>query len=130
MAVDLPGALPDLPNAGYATARQKALTDNICDFMRQTERDRFTLLTIVIEGIEKWRKIAGNIWRGYGVDNDALDAIFHYFELQAATGYQAQLLAAQKNTAKWRDIMTEAMPDIERQRETIRLMDKWGVTHA
>ena len=40
--------LPDLPNAGYATLKQKQTSDAICEFMRQTERNRVLLLSIVV----------------------------------------------------------------------------------
>lgn len=122
--------LPDLPNAGYATQRERELTDMICDFMRQTERNRLLLLTIVVEGKTKWRAMAGGIWRGMRIGEDAglLDSIYDYFTLQACRPRtQRLLLAAQKNPSKWRDIVRIVMPHLERERETLRLARKWGV---
>lgn len=121
--------LPDLPNVGYATARERALSDNIMEFMRQVERDRDRLLSIVIDGKERWRKVAGDIWRGYRIseEHEALDAIFRYFELQAVRPKtQYLLMRCLKNPAKWRDIMRIVMPHIEKEREQLRLMKKWS----
>ncbi len=95
-------------------------------FMRSVERDRFRLLSIVCEGREKWRTVAGNIWRGLRVETDSLDAIFDYFTLQAAKPLdQRDLLAAKNNPAVWRDIVRRIMPDLEAQRENLRLHEKW-----
>ena len=54
--------LPDLPNVGYATTREKTGSDMIMVFMREVERDRLRLLTIVVEGREKWRKVAAAVF--------------------------------------------------------------------
>jgi hypothetical protein len=120
--------LPDLPNAGYSTDRERRLSDAVMQFMREMERDRLRLLTIVVEGIERWRAVAGEIWRPYriGEDHELLDSIYHYFELQAVRpGVQAMLLKAQQNPATWKDIMTAARPHLEKEREGLRLMEKW-----
>jgi len=119
--------LPDLPNAGYSTARERQLTDEIMVFMRDVERDRLRLLTIVLEGRAKWRTVASKIWRGLRVEDESLDAIYDYFTLQAARPADQQaLLQAQKNPAKWRDEVRRIWPDLEAQRETVRLVQKWA----
>lgn len=116
--------LPDLPNAGYATMRAKQLSDTVQEFMRGVERDRLRLLTIVIEGPEKWRRVAGSVL--LFADDQLLDEIFRYFELQACRPfYQVQLLDAAKNRDKWREIMTAARPDIESQQQQLRVIQKW-----
>jgi hypothetical protein len=118
--------LPDIPNAGYSTHNQKELSDAIMFFMRGMERERLTLLTIVLDGLPKWRKTARSIWRGLGLDDTPLDAIYHYFELQACPPrFQVRLLQHQQNPLKWREIMREAWPDIEQQAEALRIMEKW-----
>lgn len=118
--------LPDLPAAGYSTQREKALTDSIMMFCRDIERDRVRLLTIVVQGIETWRKIAESVWNGFRIDRELTDEIFHYFELQASRPTrQRQLLAAAQNPAVWRDLMRREMPHIERAREEMRLLQKW-----
>lgn len=118
--------LPDLPNAGYATARERELSDTIMTFMRDIERDRLRLLTIVIEGPDKWRRVCSNLWRGLGVETESVDEIYRYFVLQAARPIdQRRLLDAMKNEHHWREIVREIMPDIEAQRETVRLVTKW-----
>lgn len=119
--------LPDLPNAGYATARERELSDTIMTFMRDIERDRLRLLTIVIEGPDKWRKACSNLWRGLGIETDCVDEIYRYFVLQAARpNDQRRLLDSMKHVDKWKAIVREIMPDIEAQRETVRLVQKWG----
>ncbi len=123
--------LPDLPNAGYATTREKALSDAVQEFMRGVERDRLRLLTIVIEGKERWRAVAGDIWRGLkiGEESSLLDSIYDYFTLQAAQSQpalQRALLDAAQNPPKWRDLVTKLMPKIETEREYLRLTEKWS----
>mgnify|MGYP001585449604 CR=1 FL=1 len=117
--------LPDLPNVGYATDRERRLSDNIMDFMRQTERDRLRLLTIVLEGREKWKAVAGDIWRGYriGQEDGVLMAIYDYFVLQAirpGSIAQREYLAFIKNPEKKREIERRVWPDLEQQRELLR----------
>ncbi len=121
--------LPDLPNAGYATQRERELTDMIMDFMRQTERNRILLLTIVIEGKSKWRKMAGDIWRGMriGEDHQLLDSIYDYFTLQACKPRtQRLLLRAAQNPPVWRDIVRMVMPHLERERDVLKVAQKWS----
>ena len=115
--------LPDLPNAGYSTLRQRQLTDAICMFMREIERDRLRLLSIVCDGREKWVKVAGGLWRGLriGEDSGLLNRIYDYFCLQACSpAIQYQLLQAPTNVLKWRELIRRAMPDIEVERELLR----------
>lgn len=121
----MPLRLPDLPNAGYASQREKQRSDEIMIFMRAIERDRFRLLTIVLDGREKWRKAIPAIWKR--ADDDIADAIFNYFTLQACPpSFQARLLKAQKNPDIWKLIVHEAMPHIEAAREQARLAEKWS----
>lgn len=75
--------LPDLPNAGYATTREKALSDVVMQFMRMVERQRLLLLKIVIDGPARWRHVARGKWAGSQVTDDLLNAMFGYFELLA-----------------------------------------------
>lgn len=84
--------LPDLPNAGFSTWKQQLTSDMITFFMRGVERNRLLLLSIVIDGIDKWRKTAGKEWKGLLIDRDLLDSIFRYFVLQAGPNPAQQLL--------------------------------------
>lgn len=121
--------LPDLPNAGYATAREKQLSDEIMIFMRDVERDRVRLLSIVVGGKDKWRSVAGDIWRGLriGEDHQLLDSIYDYFTLQAVRpGVAKLLLSHAQNPQKWRDIVKMTLPFVERELEQLKLMRKWG----
>lgn len=120
--------LPDIPNAGYATQREKELSDAIMLFMRDVERNRHRLLTIVIEGKDKWRKVARGVFGpSADVDHETIDAIYDYFTLQAVRpGTQALLLKHRQNPAKWREIVRIVMPHLEKERESLRLLQKWG----
>ncbi len=84
--------LPDLPDAGYSTRRQRETSDAIMIFMRQVERERMLLLSIVVDGPEKWRKHAGTVWKGLLIDSDILNSIYRYFEMQAGPNPAEQLL--------------------------------------
>lgn len=75
--------LPDLPDAGYSTRREKALSDEIMFFIRGAERDRLWLLSMVCDGKEKFRRIARKAWAHLKVDTDLADAVFGYLVLLA-----------------------------------------------
>lgn len=76
-------SLGDLPNAGYSTRREKELTDAIMLFMRNIERDRIVLLSIVIDGRDKFRAVLLKQYRGLGLADRLCDQIFDYFTQQA-----------------------------------------------
>jgi len=82
--------LPDLPNAGYSTRREKLTTDAIMYFMRGVERNRPLLLDIVLDGRAKFRRVAGHTWRGLLINTELLDSIYAYFVLQAGPQPEAQ----------------------------------------
>ncbi len=119
--------LPDLPNAGYATNNQKWLSDAIMYFMREIERDRLRLITIVLDGPEKWRRVARGAF-GSKAPQDTLDTCYEYLRLQAADGtpYQKQLLGNLNNPVKTRQILRKLWPLIEKQQEQLRIMAKWS----
>lgn len=75
--------LPDLPNAGYATTREKAISDEMMQFIRSAERDRIYLLTIIVGRKEKFRRIIKKEWRHLKATDDTADAIFGYLLLLA-----------------------------------------------
>jgi len=121
--------LPDIPNVGYSTAREKAGSDMVMLFMREVERDRLRLLSIVCEGRETWRKNAASIFgRSVAIDTEALDGMYDYFTLQACRPRtQWLLLKARKNKLVWRTLVSYVMPHLERERERLRLQAKWSV---
>lgn len=84
--------LPDLPNAGYASKRAKETSDAIMIFMRRVERERALLLMIVVDGIDKWLKTAGTVWKGLLIDKQILTDIYRYFVMQAGPNPAEQLL--------------------------------------
>lgn len=93
--------------------------------LRALERDRVQLLSIVIDGRVKWRRIASKAWRAWRVDDEALDAMFAYLELLAASpAAQRALLRVQGNETAWRTIMRLMLPDLEQQREALRKMPR------
>jgi hypothetical protein len=83
--------LPDLPNAGYATAREKAVSDMIMQFIRTMERDRIGLLDIVCSGRAKWRSVCARAMRGARMETELVDAIFNYLVLLAGPEPMTQL---------------------------------------
>lgn len=84
--------LGDLPNAGYASTRAKETSDAIMYFMRAAERNRPLLLSIVVDGPDKWVKTAGSVWRGLLIDRSILLSIYQYFVVQAGPNPAEQLL--------------------------------------
>jgi hypothetical protein len=75
--------LGDLPNAGYSTKRERELTDAIMLFMRKVERERVWLLSIVIDGRDKFRHVLLKEYKGLGLADRLCDQIFDYFVQQA-----------------------------------------------
>lgn len=113
--------LPDLPNAGYATFSERELSDAIMLFIRECERERRRLLAIVLGGKERWRKVAGDIWRGLPIDTDLLDSIYDYFVMLAADGEdQREFVRNIKNASVKRDILRRITPRLEAQLETLK----------
>ncbi len=82
--------LPDLPTAGYATIREKQLTDEIMTYIRGAERNRLLLLANVCEGREKFRRITKKAWKHLRVDDDLVDAVFGYLVLLAGPNPEEQ----------------------------------------
>jgi hypothetical protein len=122
----VPFHLPALPNVGYATQRERAMSDCIMQFLREIERDRPRLLTIVVEGREKWRRVAGSVWRGYriGEDDGAINAIYDYLTLLACPPpVQYRLLQTPKNKLKWNEVLRQAWPGIEQEREHLKALN-------
>lgn len=77
---------PDIPNAGYSTRREKALSDAVMLFMRKVERDRIWLLSIVIDGRQKFKYVLRKQFRGMEsstILDNLCDKMFDWFE-QAA----------------------------------------------
>jgi hypothetical protein len=95
--------LPDLPNAGYATKRERAVSDMIQEFIRQIERDRVALLDIVCSGLGKWRKVCAGVLRGARMETELVDAIYHYLTLLAGDhpAQQLQNLLTMQHAKPW-----------------------------
>ena len=94
--------LGDLPNAGYATKRERELTDAIMLFMRKVERDRAFLLHIVVEGREKFAHVVLKEYRGLGLADRLVDQMFDYFRRQAGANPLGQLEALERMTNRER----------------------------
>ncbi len=82
--------LPDLPNAGYATRQEKALSDVMMELIRGLERDRLLLLEVVIKGKVLWRKRFVKAYRHIKADAEFADAVFGYLVLLAGSNPEAQ----------------------------------------
>lgn len=120
--------LPDLPNVGYATRAERAGSDAIMTFMRDVERDRLRLVSIVCDGREKWRTVARDMFgHSVAITDDVLDEIFWYFTLQCAKPRgQIALLRARNNPDITRKIVAVILPHLERERERLRLQRAWS----
>lgn len=73
--------LGDLPNAGYVTQREKALSDAMMLYLRAFERmadGRQLLLMMVIEGFDKWAAIARKEFQAWRISDEELRATFAY----------------------------------------------------
>jgi hypothetical protein len=90
--------LGDLPHAGYSTTRQKQTSDLVMFWLREIERNRFLLLSIVVDGWDKWRKIAGKAWdvnrggRSTAMGTDLLKLVWEYMVKLAGDNPASQLL--------------------------------------
>lgn len=120
--------LPDLPHVGYATERERIGTDQIMTFLRDIERDRLRLLTIVCDGRDKWRRVAREVFgTAMAIDDDALDEMFWYMQLLSARPRgQWALMKARGNALVTRAILRVITPHIEKEREQLRLMRKFA----
>jgi hypothetical protein len=83
--------LPDLPNDGYSTRREKALSDEVMFYLRDTERDRLQLVSTVCGGREKFRRVVKKAWRHLKCDDEMADAVFGYLVLLAGPNPELQL---------------------------------------
>lgn len=102
--------LPDLPNAGYSSPKQKATSDLVMFWLRSIERDRLHLLQIVVDGRAKWRRIAGKAWglnsggRVGAMSTELLDKVFDYMVQLAGVNPAEQLLRLmQLRQERWID---------------------------
>lgn len=83
--------LGPLPNAGYATAREREVSDMIMQFIRTIERDRICLLDIVSSGRARWRQVCNKALRGARMETELVDAIFDYLAVLAGPDPMTQL---------------------------------------
>jgi len=88
--------LPDLPNAGYSTDREKKLSDLMMFAIRGWERERPILLMMVIEGYEKFRGIMLKEWKAWKVDEDEIKTVYDYLVTLAGPDPQGQLARLMK----------------------------------
>ncbi len=98
--------LPDLPNAGYSTTKEKALSDVMMEVIRGLERDRALMLEIVLSGRILWRKRFVAAYRWLKADSELADAVFGYLVLLAGPNPEAQKarlqqMQAQQQTQSW-----------------------------
>lgn len=83
--------LPSLPTDGYATWREKQLSDFVMLFLRAAERDRPALLAYVAGGRPKFRRVLRKAWRHLKCDDAMADAVFGYLVLLAGPDPAQQL---------------------------------------
>ncbi len=88
--------LPDLPNAGYVTKREKELTDEIMHFLRAAERDRLWMVSMVCEGRLKFRSVVTKAMRHLKVSSELVDAMWGYLCLMVGDKPEEQRTALLK----------------------------------
>ena len=98
--------LPALPNAGYASRKQRELSDAMMFLVRGFERDRYLLLETVLKGQMLWRKRFKAAFRVIGADDEFADAVFGYLVLLAGPNPDAQkarleLMHTHNATSRW-----------------------------
>lgn len=107
-------------------------------FLRGVERNRPLLLSIVVDGVQKWRKTAGKAWdlnragRSTAITTELLDNIFRYMVMLAGPNPAEQLLILhgqmqQAQRAKWdhrkatapamRAALRASLADLRRERK-------------
>lgn len=133
--------LPDLPNAGYVTPKEKATSDLIMFWLRAVERDRPLLLSIVVDGAARWRKVAGDAWhltrasRSTAVTTELLDRVFDYMALLAGPNPAEQLLIllghlkAQERT-RWDKRSSTQRELTNTLRNAVADLRKYGPSHG
>jgi hypothetical protein len=82
--------MPDLPNDGYSTPREKQLSDAVMMFIRDAERDRLLLLDIVCRGEAEFVKISRKAWRHLRIDEGLCKAVYGYLTLLAGAEPEQQ----------------------------------------
>ena len=133
--------LPDLPDAGYSTTRQKATSDLVMFWLRAVERDRPLLLSIVVDGRGKWRKTAGDAWhltranRSTAVTTDLLDRLFDYMMLLAGPNPAEQLLILmghlkQQERTRWDRRAATQIELNKTLRNAVADLRKYGPSHG
>lgn len=118
-------SLPDLPNAGYSTVRERMLSDSVCMIMREMERNRLRLINVVLGGLDRWKRFAmKDLGRELRPDDELLTCMFRHFELWAVADWdlQQKMLRHAKNPDKWRECMREAWPGLLAQRDKLASM--------
>lgn len=75
--------LDDLPDAGFSTKREKETSDAIMFLLRAIERDRIWLLSIVIDGPDKFVDLILKQYTGLLVDRQLALTMYHYLAQQA-----------------------------------------------
>lgn len=88
--------LGDIPNAGFATNRQRAASDWMQDLLRNWERDRLALLVVVCSGRDEWRKRARATMRGMLKGphlDEVIDEVFRYMQILAGPNPFQELMA-------------------------------------
>jgi len=90
---------PDVVNVGYSTTKERKASDVIMFWMRTVERTRPLLLSIVMDGIEQWRKTARKQFRPFGIGDEAIDGIFRVFVQWAGPNPAEQYMILQGQMA-------------------------------
>ena len=107
--------LPDLPNAGYSTRREKQLSDAMMFFIRGIERQRELLLMIVIEGYDLFLTRMRKEFAAFGASDEDIAHTFQYLVTMAGRDPQRQLAELMKIAPTPRQYTPQEIQDIARR---------------
>lgn len=121
--------LPDLPDAGGATAKQRELTDAIMFFLRGIERNRLLLLEVVCAGASVFRRHFINAYRVINADAEFADAVFGYMVLLAGPNPEAQkaqleLLVKHQQQAAWDRRLSTALAQAKESQALLEAIER------
>ena len=97
--------LGELPTAGVQTQTEKALSDFVMFHIREVERNRPLLLSIIVHGRRKYRQVLRKQWSWLKPPDELIDATFGYLQLlQQVSGLDPkveleELVRLQRQTA-------------------------------
>lgn len=117
--------LPELPNDGYATTREREMSDAMMTIIRGWERDRAgLLLPMVLGGRDKWRHLFIKAYKGIQAGSDQADAVYGYLVLLAAQPYGKR--PRDYSTHELDRLVKDLTPQWEAEKRHLERMERWS----